>query len=129
MKKSIFALISVMFLAACGMSIEEKADKEAKDFTRKNCPTPVVNCQCTDSIVFNSHTRTFINYCRFFDVLDDEKFISSKKDDINKELDNAVANNYGMKTFVDEGFTFEYIIRSASNPKKVLLQHKVKLKK
>ena len=63
---------SLLFLAAMAMAIstatlfacnhatlEDRAEKEARDFTERYCPTPVQNMQRTDSIVFDRDTRTF----------------------------------------------------------------------
>lgn len=50
------------FLVSCGESLEDRAAREAKEFTEKFCPTPVQNDESTDSLTFDKHTKTYTYY-------------------------------------------------------------------
>ena len=62
MKKIIFPIMLITLLASCSESIEDRAAREAKEYTEKVCPTPFVNDGRTDSTVFDKNTRTYIYY-------------------------------------------------------------------
>ena len=58
MKKIIILLVGVAMLTACHESLEERAEREAKEFTEKNCPTPVRENTRTDSLTYDKESRT-----------------------------------------------------------------------
>ncbi len=49
MKKIIFPIMLITLLASCSESIEDRAAREAKEYTEKVCPTPFANDGHTDS--------------------------------------------------------------------------------
>lgn len=54
MKKILFSTLVLLTFTACHHeTIEERAAREAKEYTQKMCPTPVVNFTRTDSMVFD----------------------------------------------------------------------------
>ena len=53
MKKLIYTAVLVSLLASCTESLEDKAAREAKEYTEKYCPTPYVNDSRTDSATFD----------------------------------------------------------------------------
>ena len=71
MKKEKISFIIGLFIAfmittglsSCQKSLEERAKEEARNFTERLCPTPVVNFSRTDSMTFDSSTKTFVNHC------------------------------------------------------------------
>lgn len=113
---------SMFFLTSCHESLEEKAEREAMDFTRKYCPTPIFNYIRTDSVVFNRHKRVYTYYISFFDQLDDEEIISENKEKLLNMLSQSLRESTSLKTFLEAGFRFEYVCHSGSDPKKVLLR-------
>ena len=53
MKKILFSTLVLLTFTACHHeTIEERAAREAKEYTQKMCPTPVVN--------FNAHADLFL---------------------------------------------------------------------
>ena len=57
--KALILFLSMATLSGCGhKSIDDQAEREAEEFTKKFCPTPVVNYSRTDSIKFDRKTRT-----------------------------------------------------------------------
>lgn len=102
--------------------MEEKAARQAKEYTERYCPTPVMNYSRTDSIVFDSDRKVYIYYLSFADVLDDPDVIEENRDKITDMLTQSVRESTGLKNFVEAGFKFEYVCHSTKDPKKVLFK-------
>lgn len=121
----IFASLLASLLVACQESLEDKAAREAAEYTRKYCPTPVVNYIRTDSVSFNKQSRTYTYYCSFADLLDNEKVVADNRALIMRTLTASVKASTIMKPYVQAGFHFLYVCRSAKDPKVVYLQTKI----
>ncbi len=57
-KKLIYIGIFASLLVSCTESLEDKAAREAKEYTEKYCPTPYVNDSRTDSATFDKSTKS-----------------------------------------------------------------------
>lgn len=123
---SIFVfLLSVVItanLCSCQESLEDKAVRDAKDYTRRYCPTPVINCTRTDSVVFDKQKHIYTYYVTFSDNMDNQELIDEHKAEIIQMLQSAVRESTSMKSYLEAGFKFQYVCRSASDKKKILLQ-------
>ncbi len=122
------ALIAV-FLTACHESLEQRAAREAREYTERNCPTPVINYSRTDSVKFEIDKRNYVYYCSFVDKYDDQDLIGNFRKDISAGLYDEISSNTGMKRYIDEGFTFTYIVRSDKNPSLILFQDTIRIKR
>ncbi|HEY9543222.1 hypothetical protein [Prevotella sp.] len=123
MNKYLFILASCLFLSSCGHeSLEERAEREAKEFTQKYCPTPVSNFTRTDSVIFNKNTRTYTYYCSFSDRFDDKKVIDQNYQKIKEGLAKGISDNTSLRVYKDAGFNFQYICHSTKNPKETLFK-------
>ena len=62
-KNILFCALMVMSapLTSCQESLEERAEREAREYTEKHCPTPPQNDVITDSIVFDRAGVTSID--------------------------------------------------------------------
>ena len=49
-------------LQSCQESLEQRAAREAAEFTQKSCPTPERDNMITDSMTFDIPTHTFVYY-------------------------------------------------------------------
>ena len=112
-KKLIYIGIFASLLVSCTESLEDKAAREAKEYTEKYCPTPYVNDARTDSAAFDKTKKIYTYYISLRNKADNKKAI-----DANKE---ALDNNPGLKKYKEEHFTFRFVYHSAKNPKEVLL--------
>lgn len=119
-KLSLFAL-TALTATACQESLEEKASRDAKEYTRKHCPTPFINSTRTDSVTFDSATRTYTYHCTFKDILDNQEVINQNKAAISQGLTQSMLESTNMKPYVQAGFHFQYVCRSSKDPKNVLL--------
>lgn len=118
----IISAFVVCMLFSCQESLEEKAERQAKDYTRKYCPTPVHDFARTDSIVFNKQKKVYTYYVSFYDDLDDKEIVDRNRDRMVGLLQQSIKESTNLKSFVEAGFRFEYVCRSGSNPKEVLLK-------
>ena len=97
-------LLAVGGLSSCQESLEDKAARQAKEYTERYCPTPVVNYSRTDSIVFDKKRNVYIYYLSFCDLLDDPKIIEENRDKITDMLTQSVRESTGLKNFIEAGF-------------------------
>ena len=121
MKKLIYTAVLVSLLASCTESLEDKAAREAKEYTEKYCPTPYVNDSRTDSATFDKSTKTYIYYISLRNKADNKQVIEANKNKLHKIQKEALDNNPGLKKYKEEHFTFRFVYHSAKNPKEVLL--------
>lgn len=126
MKKVLIALSVIISLTACHESLEKRAAREAKEYTERCCPTPVLNNVRTDSMAFNTENKEFVYYYSFMNELDNEAVILQNKQAFHDTLRDMVASDVNLKPYVEAGFRFTYIYRSGSNPEKVLFQDSFK---
>lgn len=122
-KNILFGALMVMSapLTSCQESLEERAEREAREYTEKHCPTPPQNDVITDSIVFDRNTRTWTQYLTFTGIIDDEKGLREHNEEIHKSLLESIRQNTEMKRYKEAGFSFAYICRSKKDPKTILL--------
>lgn len=107
-------------LSACHENLEERAEREAREFTEKNCPTPIVNYSRTDSVTFDKQTKTYTYYCSFWEEMDNASLVSNIHDELRASLKQQVVNNTEMQTLKDAQFNFGYVVHSGSNPDEIL---------
>lgn len=118
----LFCLLTAF--VSCHESIEERAAREAKEYTEKFCPTPVINFIRTDSTVFDIPTRTYYYYCSIVDKMDDEAIIKKNYDVLKNALRESIREDTNLHTYKKAGFNFSYVIHSGKNPSKVLFDVK-----
>lgn len=124
MRKIYILLLGPALFAACHESMEKRAQREAKEYTAKYCPTPAVNCTRTDSVVFYPETKTYHYYCSFVDKMDDAEIINKNRQLIDDMLLKSIIESTELKPFKEAGFTFAYTCHSDKNPQKVLFETK-----
>ena len=121
MKKIIYAIATLALMASCTESIEDKAAREAKEYTEKVCPTPFVNDGRTDSAVFDKSTRTYIYYMTLRGKADNAQVIDANHKKLYDIQKKSLDNNPGLKKYKEAHFTFRFVYHSAKNPNEVLL--------
>lgn len=122
MRKIFVLLIGAALFTACNESLEKRAQREAKEYTEKFCPTPVSNYTRTDSVVFYPETKTYHYYCSFVDRMDDAEIINQNKQAIDEMLLKAIIQSTELKPYKEAGFSFAYTCHSDKDPKKVLFE-------
>ena len=115
----IIAIIGIV-LASCQESLEDRCERDAKEFTRKQCPAPMDETTIIDSLTFDRATHTLHYYYRLTGIADEENALN-KEEAINT-LKQALKNSTSVKTYKDNKYKFAYTYRSEKNPKKVVLE-------
>lgn len=114
---------ALMALAACNHeSIDDRAEREAREFTEKNCPTPEIDHTRTDSLAFDRSSRTLTYYMSLFDIADNKEAIDHDKARLHQALLSGIINATNLKAYKDAGLTFRYVYHSGSNPGTVLYE-------
>ena len=121
MKKGIILLAGIILLTACHESLEERAAREAKEFTQKNCPTPVRDNTRTDSLTYDADTRTISYWYTLCGPADNAEIIKEKKATLTNTLLEGVKGSMQLKAYKDEGFNIRYVYHSEKEPQKTLL--------
>ena len=99
MKKIIFPIMLITMLASCSESIEDRAAREAKEYTEKVCPTPFVNDGRTDSTVFDKNTRTYIYYMTLRNKADNVILIKQNHKKLYDVQKQSLDNNPGLQKY------------------------------
>ena len=120
MKKCFCALLTLLLITACHESLADRAERDAKDYTERFCPTPIVNDTRTDSVTFDKSTLTYTYYCSFFNTYDDSAMVAENHDALKASLLQTLKDNTAFKQLKEAKFRFHYIVNSSSNPEKVL---------
>ena len=122
LRKALFAFASLTALvASCTESMEDRAVREAREYTEKVCPTPYINDSRTDSAVFDKDSRTYIYYLSLRNKADNAEAIALNRNKLHNMQKQALDNNPALKSYKEAHFSFRFIYRSASNPQKILL--------
>ena len=119
MRKYWLLAVIAIFFTACQESLEDKCERDAKDYTRKQCPTAIDNNTIIDSLTFERATHTIHYYYRLTGVADEEKLLNEidAVNTLKKSLKNATV----VKTYKDAKYRFAYTYRSDKDPNKILL--------
>ena len=121
MRNMLFMLLAVAsLLVSCHESLEKRVQREAREYTQKNCPTPWNNGTRTDSVVFDIPTLTYISYCSVTGKADNALFINANRRYLTDGLRANVNSDPGCKGLKEAGYNFRYVLRSYKNPKQVL---------
>lgn len=120
MKKLCMIASFVLFLTACQESLEDRCAREAKEFTRKNCPSKIEKNINIDSLTFERETHTLHYYYTLTGNADREGVMEEINGlDILKE---NLKNSTAMKVYKENHYNFTYTYHSEKDPKKVLLE-------
>lgn len=120
MKKLCMMASFALFLMACQESLEDRCAREAKEFTRKNCPSRIEKNINIDSLTFERETHTLHYYYTLTGYADREGMM----EEINglNILKENLKNSTAMKVYKENHYNFTYTYRSEKNPKKILLE-------
>lgn len=126
MKKALFLSAVISLLAGCQHeTVDDRTAREAAEYTKQMCPTPIENFTRTDSLVFNRATRTLIYYCAFCDKMDDEKMVALNRNKLVEGLKAGIKNDIGLKTYLEAGIHVMYVVHSTKEPQKVLFKEQI----
>jgi len=119
MKKIWLLCTFALFFSACHESLEDRCEREVKEYTRKNCPAKIDQYTTLDSMTFNRGTHTIHYYYTLTGNADKEGVMEAvgAKEVLRKELKNTTS----LKQYKDQKFKVAYTYRSEKEPNKILL--------
>lgn len=113
MKQLIIGIVAcAALLCSCHENMEKRAQREAREYTEKYCPTPVQNYTRTDSVVFDIDTKTYHYYCSITGDLDDQRVLDLNRQKISDALLANLKDNTAFVPYKKEGFAFQWTLRS-----------------
>ena len=116
MKKIIFGFLACsVLICSCQLSLENRAQREAREYSENYCPTPEQNYTRTDSVVFDINTKTYHYYCSVTGILDDKKIFDNNRQKLTEALLATVKENTSFRSYKKEGFAFQWTLRSDKN--------------
>lgn len=114
------SFVGMTMFSSCQESLEDRAERESKEYTMKFCPTPPENDVITDSLVFDKKTKTQYYYLTFTGPIDDEEMISKNKSKLREGLLEQTRSNPQTKIYREAGFAWAYVCRSQKTGKVIL---------
>jgi ADP-ribose pyrophosphatase YjhB (NUDIX family) len=119
MKKYWLLAVIALLFSSCQESLEDRCERDAKEYTRKHCPTAIDENTLIDSLTFDRTTHTIHYYYKLTGVADEEGMI--EQIDAVNELKQGLKNSTAVKVYKDAKYRFAYTYRSSKDPKKILL--------
>ncbi len=120
MKKTLTLLASALLLLSCQESLEEKAAREVRLYTEKNCPARIDDNLMIDSMTFEADSHTLHYYYKLTGRADTMGILC---DSIAREpLVMQLKNTTSMGAYKEKGYTFTYTYRSQKHPEVVVYE-------
>ena len=126
MKKTFLFVLTAILFAACQESLEDKCEREAKEFTRKNCPSIIAQEIMMDSMTFERATHTLHYYYKLTGQSD--RSDAYNMEEAAKMLKEGLKNTTAVQVYKDNGYNFTYTYRSEKDPKTIWLEVKLSKK-
>ncbi len=105
-----FTSILMLCGSACQSNFDKRFYREAKEYTKNNCPMSVEEGTLLDSISYNQVSRV---YTLYYSVnCENEAVMKANTPLLHYNLLQLLMNNTDYKEVKDNGVTFEYIYRS-----------------
>ena len=120
MKKVIVFALAILTFAACQESLEEKAAREARLYTKKNCPAIMAENVTMDSLTFEANTHTLHFYYTLSGTADTVGVMNQI--DAKTVLLAELKNTTSMMAYKEAGYNFAYTYHSQKNPQVVIFQ-------
>ena len=98
--------MSLVLLTSCQESLEDRCQREAKEFTEKSCPRHIDTEIVLDSMTFEKATHTISYLYTLNGSLDDTAKVDSAH--FRELLLMEVKNSTNLKLYKDAGYSFRY---------------------
>ena len=113
MKKLWIIIAVALMVTACQESLEDRCQREAKEFTERACPRHIDTEIVLDSMTFDKESHT-IGYCYTLQgSLDNPMRVDKTK--FSEVLLLEVKNSTNIKLYKDAGYSFRYTYYSEKN--------------
>lgn len=122
MKKYLLFPYCLLILTACHENLEDRAAREAKEYTRKNCPVAISEYIVNDSMAYDKDTRT-IHYYYTIKGKADTTAIDWRQ--ARPELIKGVKSATNLRIYKENNFNFAYTYYSEKNKGKTLIDVRI----
>lgn len=122
MKRILFIALMAGMLSACHENLADRTAREAKEYTKKNCPTPPRDFTILDSITFNKNTLTLTRHYTLIGKADQPQAFEGKKHEMRQALLESMKNETTTKKMKEAGYKFAFIYRSQKNKEIIIYQ-------
>jgi len=122
MKRLFLFAVMAVALTACHESLDDKAVREAKDFTRKSCPMKIGEGIVIDSMTFDKSSKTV----RYYYSLSGRMDTTITEDDsktVEATMLEEVRNSPTLKIYKEAGYHFRYSFFSTKHPGRLVLDY------
>lgn len=119
--KKLFLLMLCAVLVGCHEDLKDRAAREAREYTRKNCPQRFANGLQCDSMVFDKATATMRQYYSVSGVVDSVALFEEKGKELRAEMLQGIRNDVGMRQLKEAGFLISVTIFSQKDKGRKLL--------
>ncbi len=113
MKNILLLTAAALLAASCQESLEDRAEREAREMTRKNCPMKLEEGVTHDSLVFHKNSLT-LQYCLTLSGRADTTAIL--KDKARQSIVESVKGNTSLRPYKEAGYNFMYTYYSEKHP-------------
>ena len=141
-------IMAALLFSSCHENFDERCNREAKEFTLKQCPQKIPKSQTMtlDSMAYQmtdkqgipvvlpegkwermfsnaskkAVDRKFVYFYTLSGQYDTPKLYEVARQNFKKELVKAVAGSVDLKPYKDRGFGFEYVYYSKKSGKEVM---------
>ena len=120
MRKWLFIIVCALLITACQESLEQRCAREAREYSRKNCPAPIAKGVRIDSLSFDKATHTLTYSYSLEGVIDDSTVIH--QNDPTELMLQQLKNATAMKPYKEAGYNFQYIYYSTKDKGKKLFE-------
>lgn len=120
MKIYILFIATICLFISCQETMEERCAREAKEYTKKNCPAKIYDNLVHDSIVFEKDTRSMCYYYTFTENVNINT--KEKRDETGRIFLDNLKNSTSLKTYKDAGLNFKYTYYSSNGKKDIVFQ-------
>lgn len=123
MKKIFVFTATILMLAACQESLEQRAQRTLKEYSDKNCPQMMnkENTIMLDSCAFETDTHTLHYYYTFMGPMDNDS-IATKGEAMRNLLLESVKNDPTTRIYKEAGYSFKYTYFSQKQRGKLLFE-------
>lgn len=106
----------------CQESLEDRCEREAKEYTKKHCPTSVGKNIMMDSMTFDKTSHTISYAYTLGGELDDSAVVNGSNS--KALLLEQVKNSANLRLYKEAGYSFRYIYYSGKIKGKTLMDVK-----
>lgn len=112
---------AAVLLASCHESLADKAARQCREFTEKNCPRQLQNGMVYDSLTFDRQTQTIHYWYTISGKADNAELIKRQRQSLRSTLLESIKEDVQSVKYKDAGFGFAITCHSAKSPTEVLL--------